>query len=52
MKVEILYDSKESRVKAVYLRGTLYYTRTYLFDEDGYVKKSITVFRDGTISIQ
>ena len=49
MRTQILHRDQYSEVVAVYIKNTLSYTRTYLFDSEGYVEKTITVYADGTI---
>ena len=52
MEATVIYKDEKTCVKSVFLRGQFLYTRTYIFDDEGYVDKMITVFRDGTVDIQ
>lgn len=52
MEIKILYSDHKTRVKAVYLHGELFYTRTYIMDADGFVDTMITVFKSGSYDVQ
>lgn len=53
MEVKTIYKDEKTHVVAVYLAsGKLFYTRTYTYDDEGFVEKNITVFANGTIDAQ
>lgn len=53
MNISVIYKDEKRIVKMVTgSSGTLFYTRTYLLDDEGYVDKMITVFSDGTVEEQ
>lgn len=50
MNVQEIYSDDKRVVKMVTRpNGMLLYTRTYIYDDNGYVDKMITVFQDGTV---
>lgn len=53
MNVQEIYRDDKRVVKMVTTsNGMLFYTRTYIYGDDGYVEKMITVFQDGTVEEQ
>lgn len=53
MNVQVIYKDDKRTVKMVTRpNGMLLYTRTYIYGEDGYVEKMITVYQDGTVEEQ
>jgi hypothetical protein len=52
VEIIILHKDEKTCVKSVSIRGKLLYTRTYIFDAEGFVDKMITVFWNGTVDIQ
>ena len=49
--IKTLFDNGKSKVLAVYSYGTLLYTRTVVYGEDGEVVRCIVVNSDGTCGI-
>ena len=52
METKIIYKGSDCSVKAVFVRGKFLYTVTYFYDTEGYVKKTIRVYNDGTVDEQ
>ena len=57
MTTEVIHEGTNKngqRFKAVAFYGNngFLYTKTYIYDMEGYVDKTVTVFSDGTIDIQ
>jgi hypothetical protein len=51
MTCETIYKDAQRIVKIVKREGDeLFYTRTYILDDNGHVDKDIIVFYDGTVS--
>ena len=51
MTFETIYKDAKRIVKIAKREcGELFYTRTYILDDDGHVDKDIIVFCDGTVS--
>ena len=50
MKIETIYKDSERVVKAVWYMGDFLYTKTYLLDEEGFVKSSVTVWSNGNVT--
>lgn len=51
MEAKSLYEDNRTQVIAVYENGKLKYTRTTIFDPDGWVEKTIIINADGTYGI-
>lgn len=54
MNVQYLYNDKNCTIKNVYYGETnkLLYAIVYLKDCEGYCKKTVSIFPDGTVSQQ
>lgn len=52
MRTDILFKGEGSKVVAFYYMEKLLYTKTYIYDAEGYVEKAITVFANGDVDIQ
>lgn len=57
MKTEVIHEGvnhKGQRFKVIAFYGAtgFMYTKTYLYDEDGYVEMSVTVYADGRVDIK
>ena len=57
MKTEIIHEGinkngQRFKVIAFYSNCGFLYTKTYIYDSEGFVDKAITVFTDGTICEQ
>ena len=57
MKTEIIHEGVNhngQRFKAIafYISSGFLYTKTYIYDDDGYVDKQVTVYADGKVDIQ
>ena len=50
MKIETIYKDSERVVKEVWYMGDFLYTKTYLLDEEGFVKSSVTVWSNGNVT--
>lgn len=49
MKVNTICKTDKIVVKAVWLNDAFFYTRTYWLNEEGLVKRQVTVYADGTV---
>ena len=49
MEITTVYEDDFIRVKKVMNGEKLLYTRTYIFDDEGFVEKSIIVWNDGKV---
>ena len=51
MEKKILFDNGRTEVIAVYNKGNLMYTKTIIWDVNGWIEKVIIVNSDGTYGI-
>ena len=51
MKTTNIFKDDNCHVVRVDYMGKFFYTKTYFYDADGYVEKTVTVFASGTVSI-
>ena len=57
MKTEIIHEGvnhkgQQFKVIAFYAPHGFLYTKTYIYDDEGYVDKQVTVYADGRINTQ
>ena len=55
MRKEVIYEGinnngQQIKVVAIWVNGRFLYTKTYIFDDEGYVDSSVTVFSDGAVA--
>ena len=49
---KILHADDHCKVVAFYMDGVLFWTTVYIYDDEGFVEKSIRIMKDGTNIIQ